>query len=455
MGNKFVESFVEECYRHGLTELQAAAALEKSAAYEFGATSAEQEAAMREYLKLRNANLLQYAPPRSWYNPDDIPELASEAWSDFWGSIANAFVADTYKKRRYIDNPFSSPSYLINYVRSSQDKDAEDILSAAELMAEGNSLAGRNFDEAVYEINMDRIYSRLEHAYNRHKEVDADLRHKLAFYKQNPQQHADTIARLEHQIKLNDQKLEAAKKSAQFSMREYQGAVDTSTAGADSTTAPAQSNAPADPNAPVAAGKNTTAAPSSLGNVVEQAALIQASDADRTLAALSEEERIANGGLFDKMRSPSIWLLGALRGDAERRQAIQTVSEQSAALQRAATESREYTDKKNARLRSHGGYIRTSAGRVHDKYAKRNNGYDYSFLQLPPPPTAPVEAPATTPVPANTSVVAPTSPKKPAPTTTPVAAPTSPKKPAPTTKKVTNPEEEELNKKKTAPTPAA
>lgn len=245
MGKKFIESFVEECYRQGLTEKQACIALnvtmQKEAAFVKSATGeyGDIEGLGRRMHKIElsgagNPRDLGYsvsAPygqmvegdsARSIYDPSDwLPMLGN--WLERQaGNVANFFIPGTYTPPKVQHDPYSSQQYLLDYTKNRR-RDYDRARAAA--VAKYDYLVkkyGRD-DPRVksFDVNkamMDKMYAPIQQDYDsfnkRYESKRAILEKRLAraqsHLKRNPNAAAE-IEALQGQLAILDDRHAKAK----------------------------------------------------------------------------------------------------------------------------------------------------------------------------------------------------------------------------------------------------
>jgi hypothetical protein len=194
MGKKFIESFVEECYRQGLTEKQACAALEatmqkeaafiKSAAGEYGdiqglggriasidASGAGNPKALDHSVAAPYGTVVRGDPRMSIYDPSDWFPMLGNWFEDKAGNLANFFIPGTYTPRRIKHDPFTSQQYLLDYTKNRRLDFDEELDAAVEYGERLRKKYGendpryKNYDP--YRQAMDTMYAPIQGKYNR------------------------------------------------------------------------------------------------------------------------------------------------------------------------------------------------------------------------------------------------------------------------------------------------
>lgn len=245
MGKKFIESFVEECYRQGLTEKQACIALNvtmqkeaafvKSAAGEYGdieglgrrihnleLSGAGNPRALGHSVSAPYGQMVEGDSARSIYDPGDwLPMLGN--WLERQaGNAVNFFIPGTYTPPKVQYDPYTSQRYLLDYTKNRR-KDFDRARSAA--VAKYDYLVkkyGRD-DPRVksFDVNkamMDNMYAPIQQDYDsfnkRYKTKRAILEKRLARaqadLKRNPNAQAE-IESLQGQLAILDDRHTQAK----------------------------------------------------------------------------------------------------------------------------------------------------------------------------------------------------------------------------------------------------
>ena len=251
MGKKFIESFVEECYRQGLTEKQACIALNvtmqkeaaftKSAAGEYGDIEGlGRRIANLELSKAGDPRDLDYSVSapygrmmegdsrRSIYDPSDWLPMLGNWLERKIGNGVNFFIPGTYTPPKVKYDPYSSQQYLLDYTKNRR-KDFERARAAA--VAKYDYLVKKyGYDDPIvksFDINkdmMDNMYAPIRQDYDsfnkRYEGKRSILEKRLARAKanlaRNPNAQAE-IESLQGQLAILDER--SAKAKAEYDKR--------------------------------------------------------------------------------------------------------------------------------------------------------------------------------------------------------------------------------------------
>ena len=367
MNKNFVESFVEECYHAGLTELQTMVALEKSASgstgmgmYDYGANSAEQEAAIKFILSKLYTGELLYDPDRDIFT--DPTGLIADFFEENAGAFANAILSDgVYQGKKYFTNPLSSTKYLINFPRNMEARRMRTRNRVYDMLrvSDDGTYHGESADRIHAKLDIGEIYDNYEKAWQAHQSYEQEIAKNIALYDDmiakatSPEQKASYEASrqkwLDNRTR-NDAKLAEAKKAAEVKM-----AVLTK-----------QHN-------------RSSSSPEDGGmSPVMRATAARLSTLEQKRDALSHKYQIAKGGFFEKLFNPGTTLDAWTTGTAKMEADLTNLDEQIYALRQSLNEQREYASDAASDYSLED--MQGVHNAVHEGHTSANPNVDYSFL---------------------------------------------------------------------------
>lgn len=187
MGKKFIESFVQECYKQGLTELQAWGAL---------STTLEKQADFKlDYQQMKDDPRYKVDP----MTPEDVDLIKDpEGWLRFWKRlIRNGYYritgqSDKMRTPVTVNDTRMTPNYLIEHGESAMARARQDLIRATRLKYRVNgevkdnpAYAGVSVQQLALTHRARGLQMRKEDAAARRDKLLAELTERQGLYDKN------------------------------------------------------------------------------------------------------------------------------------------------------------------------------------------------------------------------------------------------------------------------------
>lgn len=187
MGKKFIESFVQECYKQGLTELQAWGAL---------STTLEKQAGFKlDYQQMKDDPRYEVTPMK----PDDVDLIKDpEGWLRFWKRlIQNGYYritgqSDKMRTPVTVNDTRMTPNYLIEHGESAMARARQDLIRATRLKYRVNgevkdnpAYAGVSVQQLALTQRARSLQMRKEDAAAQRDKLLAEITERQSLYSKN------------------------------------------------------------------------------------------------------------------------------------------------------------------------------------------------------------------------------------------------------------------------------